>query len=1417
MRTGKNTTSLRTALIYLVFGSLWILVSDQVLTFLVPPSSPNHILIQTIKGWLFVFASAGLIYLIIRTDLKSLQESEKQLHIQSAMLEAAANAIVITDDRGVIQWANPAFTKLTGYNVMDEALGKNPRDLVRSGKQDQVFYKDMWDTILTGKVWHGELVNRRKDGTLYDEEMTITPVRNEAGEIAHFIAVKQDITERRQAENLLGESEKRFRAISEAAGDMIFAVTPEGTVSYVNEIASRVFDTAPQELIGRKLHDIFPPEIFAQQWNNLQRVFETGEPRYEESISRFPQGDIWQGTWLTPLRDHSGRIVAILGDARNITERKQAEEKLRQSEARYRSLFEQTHDAVFIMDLAGNHISANQRGADMLGYTLDEVQKLSVRETSAEITKSENLIKRLAAGEHIPPYERLFRKKNGEIFPVEVNVELVRDANGNFLHILSVVRDITERKQAEEKLRESELRYRSLFNIMDEGMAINEAVLDENGDVVDYIILSVNPAFEKHSIYKTELALGKRATDVYQMSPEYIRDWWRSHSQIQGVAHTEMYHEPSNRWFHITTTPPEGKRFATIFTDITKRKQDEAKILHINRLYATISQIDQAIVRAKDRDTLFAEICSVAIEEGKFRMAWIGLVDEVDGFVRPSVFAGEEQGYLTNVRIEVHDPRLGGGPTGLAIREGRCVICQDIANDLRMAPWREQAIKRGYRSSAAVPIRQRGKPVGAFTVYASDPNGFSDDDQKLLDEIAQDISYALDSINTESQRKQAEEALSLSEANLNRAQAIASIGSWNLDIAHNILTWSAETYRIFGTAPETPLTLESFLAYIHPNDLDIVNRSWQAALQGAPYDVEHRILVKEQVKWVRERAELEADADGNLLRGIGTVQDITERKQAEEALRTSRERFKTMFEQAPLGIALVDSLTGHIYEVNPRYAEIAGRSTAEILNIDWMQITHPDDMQADLDSMALLNSGKINGYQMEKRYLHPDGTAVWINMTIAPLSVEDKTHPRHLCMIENITERKQAEEMIRQYASELEMRVEERTAELVHANRAKDEFLANMSHELRTPLNGILGFSETLLAGVRGPINEKQEQALQMIQSSGEHLLGLINDILDVSKIESGKFEIHPETIEVNEICQASLVFIKHLAEKKSITVEYSSSPAASTILADPKRLKQILVNLLNNAVKFTPENGTIKLTVRDQAKEGLMRFSISDTGIGITPENLQRLFKPFVQVDSSLSRQNEGTGLGLTLVKKLVEMHGGSVDVESEVGAGSQFSFTLPWIQATEDNDTGGSPGAEREKSDPKITAESSGYGRILLADDNESNAMIIQDYFENSGYKVFVAYDGGEVLSKAEEVSPDIILMDVQMPHVNGFEATRRLRSDPRFATVPIIALTAFAMPGDRERCLAAGMNEYLSKPVKLKELKQMIEKFLDRSLSE
>ncbi len=417
--------------------------------------------------------------------------------------------------------------------------------------------------------------------------------------------------------------------------------------------------------------------------------------------------------------------------------------------------------------------------------------------------------------------------------------------------------------------------------------------------------------------------------------------------------------------------------------------------------------------------------------------------------------------------------------------------------------------------------------------------------------------------------------------------------------------------------------------------------------------------------------------------------------------------------------------------------------------------------------------------------------------------------------------RKQAEDSLQIERAALARRVEERTAdlslaniELEHALRVKNEFLANMSHELRTPLNAILALSETLREQLRGPLNDHQVKAVRIIEESGQHLLALINDILDLSKLEAGKLEIHPQSLLVADICESSLVFVKQLALKKNLTVTYTQADRDLRIEADPRRLKQILVNLLNNAVKFTPSGGHVWLEVATKREQQTLFLTVRDDGIGIAPVDLPRLFQPFTQLDSGLARQYEGSGLGLAVVGRLVELHNGSIQVASDgiAGHGTTFVVALPWTEA---------PPAETAREVPDATVAAVAptpipvpiekRGVILLVEDNEINVQAIAEYLQDIGFQIEIARNGQEAIDTATWLCPDLILMDIQMPVLDGLTATRRLRSKTATADTPIIALTALAMPGDRERCLAAGASDYLAKPIRLADLVAMIERWL------
>ena len=404
---------------------------------------------------------------------------------------------------------------------------------------------------------------------------------------------------------------------------------------------------------------------------------------------------------------------------------------------------------------------------------------------------------------------------------------------------------------------------------------------------------------------------------------------------------------------------------------------------------------------------------------------------------------------------------------------------------------------------------------------------------------------------------------------------------------------------------------------------------------------------------------------------------------------------------------------------------------------------------------------------------------------------------------------RQVDQRRRQAEKELELSRDElrvTNIELQKASRLKDEFLASMSHELRTPLTAILGLTEVLSAEAAPALNETQLRYLSTIGESGHHLHDLINDILDLAKVAAGQVELQADWCCLQDLCSSSIAMVLTEAKRKEIQIRQAIDTPDLVFLADARRVKQVLVNLLSNAVKFTPKQGSVGLEVRSCAADEALRMVVWDTGIGIAPEHFDRLFAPFTQVDARLSRQYGGTGLGLSLVAKLVELHGGSVSVQSRVGEGSRFEVTLPLTRLSDASNHAPTPptpqlGVTRPQS-------------LLIAEDNDILRGLLEDYLGARGFRVVSAVNGQEAVELNRTAHPQLILMDIQMPMMDGLEAIRRIRREEAQTSSrrPIIALTALAMPGDEERCRQAGADDYIIKPCSLARLFEIVSRRLD-----
>ncbi len=532
------------------------------------------------------------------------------------------------------------------------------------------------------------------------------------------------------------------------------------------------------------------------------------------------------------------------------------------------------------------------------------------------------------------------------------------------------------------------------------------------------------------------------------------------------------------------------------------------------------------------------------------------------------------------------------------------------------------------------------------------------------------------------------------------------------------------------------------------------------------------------------------------------IRDLSDRKRADE-------RFTAFFELSSVGKSMT-APDGRLIRVNKALCDFIGYSAEELHSLSFASVTHPDDVPASAEMLQALLAGERDIVDLEKRYLTRDGRVVWARVRTCLLRDPAGT-PLHLMTdILDITDRKRAEQALREATETLRVRageLESANEALGRAARLKDEFLASMSHELRTPLSGVLGMAEILRSGVSGPLNERQQRSVQVIEEGGRHLLSLINDILDVAKIEAGHVVLAPEPCSVAGVCKASLSMIQAAAERKSIRLSIDVDPNASRVMADARRLHQILFNLVSNAVKFTPAGGRVSLETGVDPERGEIRFVVSDTGPGIAREDLGKLFKPFTQLDARLAREHTGTGLGLTLVRQLTELHGGRVEVESEPGQGSRFRVVLPWAPQA-----GLSPSrpAARPIAEAPARPEPVPPARgavVLLIDDDPAAAEVLASYLGSSGIRLTVATTGPEGLDLASTLRPDVILLDIQLPGMDGLEVLRRMKADGGDRGPCVIALTALAMSGDRERILAAGADEYLTKPVVLETLEARI----------
>ncbi len=594
-------------------------------------------------------------------------------------------------------------------------------------------------------------------------------------------------------------------------------------------------------------------------------------------------------------------------------------------------------------------------------------------------------------------------------------------------------------------------------------------------------------------------------------------------------------------------------------------------------------------------------------------------------------------------------------------------------------------------------------------------------------------------------------------------------------VSSNILECNQTLADVIGRSKEE-IVGNSFLELYASESIDTAQQTSQSFVETGEVIRQERTLRRADGSTIDVllQATPMRDATGKIVASRSTWRDVTKQKEAERALASQEALYRTLIEAAPQIIWVADA-DGQVALLNKAWHEFSGRTDEESLGTRWAEALHPEDLP---DVLAKWERAYNHGetYSGECRFQAKDGSYETFIFIGTPVRDDSGKIINWVGINTNIADRVQAEIALQEAKDAAE-----------YANRAKSEFLATMSHELRTPLNAIIGFSEILRDEILGAINDEQKELILDIHTSGNHLLSMINDILDLSKIEAGKMDLQLETFSVKEAVTEVNTIVNALANRKQIQLSLELNQDV-WIEADKIKFKQILYNLLSNAVKFTDERG--KVTTKFEVSDSALLGSVTDTGVGISAQDRAKLFQPFTQLDASSTRAHSGTGLGLALTNRLIQLHGGKIWVDSAIAEGSTFSFTFPLHQQEQQVEVAVPDASTSE------TVDVSGNNRtILVAEDNEQAAQLLGIYLTEAGYQVEYATDGEEAIAKAAEIHPFAITLDILLPKKDGWQVLREMKTKPNLQLIPVIIVS---VTEERQLAFGLGAVDHLVKPI-------------------
>ena len=1206
------------------------------------------------------------------------------------------------------------------------------------------------ETIGTDKT--AEYRMRKADGTTLWVRSKGSAYSMSEGRVGIF-GTTSDITERKLTEEALRNSKEIYRLLVENANETIF-VAQDGMLKFVNRTSGRITGYSEQELTSRSFIEFIHPE-------DRDMVVQ----RYQSGL----KGDLYKSRFSFRLITKTGSIrwveidavlidwngkPAILNYLSDITERKRMEEALRISEEKFSSAFRSASYVIAITKASdGRIIEVNDGFLAITGYSFHDVAGKTTVELNLWLNESERnfILSELLKGKKIEGMELAFRKKSGDIVYGLFSAEIIIIQNEKC--VLSSIIDITERKRTMDALRESEERYRRLS----EDMPVFVSTFLPDGTITYF-----NETLGAWDDVNPSEMTGKSFYDFLSPAEQEItRARLRALTPQQPIETHEqrylrpdgrvLYHEWTNRAFFDEMGHPT--RYQGVGLDITSRK------------------LAQAALKASEYKY---RVLVTTLQEG----IWV-LDDQMrTTFVNPRM--AEMLGYTVEEMMLTH-------------------LFDFMDEQFRKTAERNfERRRQGIKEKHDFEFQKKD----GSCIYASLETA------PLLDEAGKFVG-ALAAVADITERKQAEEALREGEE---KYRLLVNNASESIIVAQDgLLKFVNPTaLNLLGVYSEQEIIGRPFPEFIHPDDRKMVVENYRLRIAGKAVLPRYAFRVAARdgiVKWVEINAAL-IEWQGRPAT-LNFLIDITERKLVDEARLESEKRFRAVFETAIDSIFIKDALLKYI-QANAAMERLFGLPSSEMIG-------KTDDDLFGKEAGAHVREMDLRvlaGEIIEEEHTKPvNGVFHTFHVIKSPMRESDGEITGLCGIARDITDRKHAEEELKRARDAAE-----------DAARAKSEFLANMSHEIRTPLNGVIGMIGLLLDM---DLNAEQLEYAKIARFSGEILLSLINDILDFSKIEARKLELEKLDFDLRSMLDETTDLLAVGAHEKGLElVGTVDSTVPSRLRGDPGRLRQILVNLGGNAVKFTNAG---KIVIRaclesEDERNVTIRFSVSDTGIGIPTNRLDILFSPFTQVDGSTTRKYGGTGLGLAISRQLAELMGGMIGVQSEGGKGSTFWFTVVFEKQLNHLESAEELSRIEERraiygstGGPILSQTVKRKLRILVAEDNPVNQKVAQAMLRKMGLEADVAANGLEAVNALQTIPYDLVLMDCQMPEMDGFEATREIRRQGSKALnpgIPIIAMTALAMQGDREKCILAGMNDFIAKPVKRRELAEMLTRLADNN---